>query len=374
MSEARLADAVARLDQHRELHLPLRRGDLLGRLAMRVLWRRQLKWQVETNLAARDAVASLRDLVLEQRGRVEHVAGAVEGGALASADALRHEIEVLRAADQNMMSGINQRLYAAIGSVRSELSDLRLRLAEKAEDSLDVGKRLAALEDGLRDLAAAAQDARVRHAQVDLFLDEVRAALPDAPDGAKLAALPDRADNLELAVVELLDGPEDRVREKRAVHLDDVRATGGPVFDAAPGRGEWLDILRTAQVPASGASANPAVVRRCAQSGLDVRHVDPLTALSEVEPRTLGAVTAFRFAERLAPGDLARFAALAARALRPGGVLVVETAADGDDFHLDPFAVRPVHPTYLRFLISAQGFADVCTEAGDGRYTVLARR
>ena len=51
------------------------------------------------------------------------------------------------------------------------------------------------------------------------------------------------------------------------------------------------------------------------------------------------------------------------RPLRISGVLIVETPHAGGpaakDFHLDPFATRPVHPDLLRFLVDAAGFATV---------------
>ena len=74
----------------------------------------------------------------------------------------------------------------------------------------------------------------------------------------------------------------------------------------------------------------------------------------------------------------------AANALQPGGVLIVETSAGDDanaaDFHLDPFAVRPVHADFLRFLAESAGFSRVETREVDpvaaqpGRYSMIAWR
>jgi hypothetical protein len=58
-------------------------------------------------------------------------------------------------------------------------------------------------------------------------------------------------------------------------------------------------------------------------------------------------------------------------------VLVVETpSVDSPDFHLDPYARRPVHPDLLRFLVDAAGFSHAETETPDqaGRYRLLAWR
>lgn len=338
MSDLRLADARARIEANRDLRLPLPARDLLGRIALRFLWRRGLKWQVEANLATRDAVDGVLDL-----------------GA-----ALRAELADVRHNEQNMLTGLNQRLYSAVGALRTELSDLRLRLADKAEHADEVRARLDRLEVELAGLIVSARATRLRHAQLDLFLDQQRpTATPAAAPPVQRGAL------LELALVELLDGPAEQVRGARGGYLSvlaDARAAG-PVFDPAPARGDWLDLLRGADIPARGASANPLVVRHCVGLGHDVLAADPSTALSELDGRSLGAVIAFRHVERLTPDQLARFVDLAAARLLPGGVLLVETpnpaGAVPGDFHLDPFARQPVHPMFLRFLVEAAGFGEV---------------
>ncbi|TWP52795.1 hypothetical protein FKR81_06605 [Lentzea tibetensis] len=345
MSEARLTDALVRLDQNKELRLPLRSRDLLGRLALKFLWRRQVKWQVETNNATRDGLDALRQLVHEL-----------------PREELANEVERLKQADQNIMAGLNQRLYAAVGSLRTDIGDLRLQLVDKGEHTADVERRLAVIEEQLAELTGAARDTRLRHAQVDLFLDQVRGR---GADGKKELNAPDRSDSLELPIAELLDGPAERVRTARAAYLPVVEGRG-PVFDVAPSRGEWLEVLREAGVPAAAASANPFVVKHNAELGFQLVEADPLDALARVDRRSLGAVTAFRFVERRDPATLSRFVDLAAQALRPGGVLLIESAAGGDDFHLDPFAQRPVHPTFLRFLAEAAGFGEVRIARQDG--------
>src|SRR5688500_14708750 len=142
MSEARLTDALVRLDQNKELRLPLRSRDLLGRLALRFLWRRQVKWQVETNNATRDAVDALSQLVHE-RHQIPR-------------EELANEVERLKQADQNIMAGLNQRLYAAVGSLRTDLGDLRLQLVDRGEHTAEVSRRLDAMEQQLLELTTAA--------------------------------------------------------------------------------------------------------------------------------------------------------------------------------------------------------------------------
>ncbi|WP_158879949.1 methyltransferase domain-containing protein [Amycolatopsis anabasis] len=375
MSETRVAHALSRLAEHYELHLPLRRTDVLGRLALRFLWRRHLKWQVETNLAVREALEGLEEARRTQQTGLDRIA---ERGDLVTHPQLAHEVALLKQSDQNLTAGLNQRLYAAIGRLQSQLSDLRLQLTEAAEKSDESQQRLKAAEEQLATLNSAARDVRSRHAQLDVFLDELRAGKTAAETANTVA---DRDSFLELAVSELLDGPADRVRADRATCLPVVteareKGATGPVLDLAPGRGEWLEVLRTAAVPHRAASVNSLVRRHSADLGLTIEDAEPLDALAGTPRRSLGAVTAFRYAERLDPAALARMVDAAAAALQPGGVLLVETPEAGDDFHLDPFARRPVHPAFLRFLAEAAGFANVAVRTGEpgGRYRLIAWR
>jgi hypothetical protein len=389
MSDARFAEALARLDENKQLRLPLRRGDILGRLALRFLWRRQIKWQVESNIATRDALSAvqettsarhnalnekLADTVVETRAAVS---GITDG--FATEDLLRGEIDSLRRSDQHMMAGLNQRLYAAIGSVRSEISDLRLRLADKQEDAATVETRLATIERDLTTLTSAARDTALRHARLDLFLDKARATTT-----VDIAAMPERSDFLEFAVASLLDGPVEQTRARRAEHLPlirDARAAGatGPALDMAPMRGEWLEVLRAAEIPFLAATLNKTAITQCAELGLTVVEDDAYAALVSAHRRSLGAVTAFRYAERQDPTQVAKFIDSVAVALQPGGVLVLETPMPGDGFHVDPFAVRPIHPTYARFLCEAAGFTKVeireipaAARAGVAHYCLIA--
>src|SRR5699024_5920595 len=99
---------------------------------------------------------------------------------------------------------------------------------------------------------------------------------------------------------------------------------------------------------------------------------------------SLRAVTAFRYVERLQSTDLAHFIDLAAAALHPGGVLLIEPPhpdnAGTAAIHLDPFGRNPVHPEFLRILTAASGFArtEVTTadrdNGGISRYTIRAWR
>lgn len=365
MSEVRLADALARLEEHHTLHLPLRKRDLLGRLALRFLWRRHVKWQMDVNLAARDAIKSIQELSVDQQTKLGAIVRSIgDGTGLVTSEQLNRELAELRKSDQSVTAGLNQRIYAAVGGLRGEISELRLQMATTQEESADTELRLKTIEGELARVASAAKDAAMRQAQLDLLTDQLQPYAGEQTD--IVAKIPDRAAFIEMATAALLDGPTEQARARRLPYLPLVEAARGDhetgkVFDMSPGRGEWLEALRTAGIPVDSASPNPYVVRHCATLGFELAEQDPLEALAGTDGRSLAAITAFRFVERIDTDSLARFVDLTATTLRPGGVLIIETPhvtrTAGEDFHLDPFARRPVHSDFLRFLVEAAGFA-----------------
>ena len=89
---------------------------------------------------------------------------------------------------------------------------------------------------------------------------------------------------------------------------------------------------------------------------------DLLEALERAPEASLGGVVSLHVIEHLPAAALPRLAALAWRALRPGGVLILETpnpmslVVGARNFWLDPTHQRPVHPLMLSFCLEQAGF------------------
>ncbi len=160
--------------------------------------------------------------------------------------------------------------------------------------------------------------------------------------------------------------PEDVSRKQRS-YLPFLAGAPGPVLDVGCGRGEFLDLLREAGLPASGVEVNPIGAAECRSRGLDVVEGDGLAFLAGRPGGSLGAVVALQVVEHWTPEGVFAFLREARRALAPGGLLVAETINTDSlsawkAFFLDPSHVRPVPPEALRFLAQAAGFADVRIE------------
>ena len=157
-------------------------------------------------------------------------------------------------------------------------------------------------------------------------------------------------------------GGEDEIRERM---LDYVGRFAGAsdVLDVGCGRGEFLELLRDHGITARGIDLNVEMVERCRAKGLDVTAADALTYLAGLADASLGGLIATQVVEHLQPDALMQFLELAARKLRPGAAIVLETinpssmSAFFESYIRDLTHVRPVHPDTLRYLLIANGFA-----------------
>ena len=141
-----------------------------------------------------------------------------------------------------------------------------------------------------------------------------------------------------------------------------------PVVDLGCGRGEFLELLREGGLAARGVEGNAQAVATCRDKGLDVAQGDLVDFLREQPAGSLGGVFAAQVAEHLSPAVLQAAVAEAHRALRPGGLLVLETVNPRSvigflEVYLRDLTHRtPLHPDTLSFLAAAQGFTDVRVE------------
>ncbi len=159
-------------------------------------------------------------------------------------------------------------------------------------------------------------------------------------------------------------GGEQEIRRRVRFHLPRLRGAA-PVLDLGCGRGEALALLQEEGVECRGVDSSAAMVRRCMKQGLQVEQAGLLEALASTAAGSLGGIVSFHVIEHLPPKAVDRLVHLAYAALRPGGLLLLETpnplsvAVTAGSFWLDPTHVRPVHPEMLRACYESAGFAGV---------------
>lgn len=126
-----------------------------------------------------------------------------------------------------------------------------------------------------------------------------------------------------------------------------------------------LELLRDRGVEAVGVDAASEMVALAQAKGLQAEHGDMFAWLAARPAGSLGGILCSHVVEHLWPADHMRLARLCAAALRPDGVLILETPnpksliAGSVNFSCDPTHLRPVFPETLAFMLEQVGFEDV---------------
>jgi O-antigen chain-terminating methyltransferase len=188
-------------------------------------------------------------------------------------------------------------------------------------------------------------------------------------DSGKTGTLPS---SFEFALQSHFRGSEQKTAMKLQTWLDAIggipdakRLRDGRWLDIGCGRGEWLRIITTAGIRATGIDASPAAIDHCRASNLTAETGDALTWLRHCPDASLAVITAFHVAEHLHTEALLSLVQLAARKLQLGGVLAIETPNPANlqmgahHFWNDPTHQRPVPVALLRFMFEYFGLSVV---------------
>ncbi|MGB5865326.1 MAG: class I SAM-dependent methyltransferase [Sulfitobacter sp.] len=134
-------------------------------------------------------------------------------------------------------------------------------------------------------------------------------------------------------------------------------------LDLGCGRGEWLGYLTDLGFQPRGVDLDEGMLGVARASGVDVENADALATLRAVPDGKLAVVSAFHLIEHL-PFDMVReILNEARRALRPGGIVILETPNPENplvglvNFHLDPTHLKPVPAPLAGFAADHAGFA-----------------
>jgi O-antigen chain-terminating methyltransferase len=269
------------------------------------------------------------------------------------------------------------RLHARLRDVVSAL----IRYAQRLQPMVDARDRVAttaattraelileSFDRRLESLARRVEGLLALRDRVETVSEEVRAlrgTVTSAADAAPAIVAPRVADEAVYAAFEnRFRGSRDEVRARLLPYVDLFRHRA-PVVDLGCGRGEFLELLREAGIAARGVEASAHVARECRQRGLEVAEGDLLAYLAAQPEGSLGGVFAAQVAEHLPPAVLQRMLRESHRALRSGGLLLLETvnprSVTGflEVYIRDLTHERPLHPETLSFLAAAAGFTEV---------------
>ncbi len=240
------------------------------------------------------------------------------------------------------------------------------RQAQFAQSVEATHQAQAKIESDLRDRNDEFQAMRMRLLRAERQLRRIGVV----ENGSAAAVLPEpSAPPLATAEIDYA-GFEDTLRNSETIKSKQRSyltyfTGGGPVVDVGCGRGEFLELMREAGIEARGLDLDLDMTLLCKEKGLDVVHCDALAYLADVPDDSLGGIFSAQVIEHLSSAQLNALIAMAARKLKPGGSVVLETLNPESLFvhykwfWMDPSHVRLVHPQTLQFLLESAGFAQV---------------
>ncbi len=162
-------------------------------------------------------------------------------------------------------------------------------------------------------------------------------------------------------------GSDEEIQRSQASYVTYFPPSSDPgvIVDIGCGRGEMMELLKKEGHEVLGIDTDPRMVRFCESRGLTALVDDGNHYLAGLAEGELKGIFCAQVVEHMTTHRLEQFIRLSWRALRPSGVLVIETInprssfALGNHFYADTTHVRPVHPETLRFLCEQFGFASV---------------
>jgi len=182
-------------------------------------------------------------------------------------------------------------------------------------------------------------------------------------------------DALYRSFADAVGGSEDEIRQHRRLFVPLAKqasaATNGmPLLDVGCGRGEFLDLLASAGVPAIGVDTSMSMGGRLRGAGLDVRTADANTFLRTIGTGELSSVAAFNVIEHMQPDYFLDLLRLVGEKVAAGGAAILHTSNPTCVFEMGVFwsdltHVRPYHPTTVSVLLAQFGFVDLETHYYD---------
>ena len=159
-------------------------------------------------------------------------------------------------------------------------------------------------------------------------------------------------------------GEEDYVKSGQRFYVP-YFAGRKEVLDIGCGRGEFLDLMREAGVPARGIDLSAESVELCRRKGLQAEVADLFTYLDGLADASLDGIFSAQVVEHLPPNRLPEMIRLAAQKLGRGGVIAIETpnpqclAIFATHFYLDPTHARPIPDALLSFYMEENGIGHI---------------
>ena len=259
--------------------------------------------------------------------------------------------------DTERQKNFNVVLLELLGDIRRDAAAIRSDLRADVEAvQKTAGEALAAESARLHSLvliAAKRNDALI--AALDQKIETLAVRIRDVVNPVVTP------DTLYRRLEDALRGSEAEVRADVA-HYVRLAGEHQPALDVGCGRGEFLVACKEAGVSARGVDLNERSVADLQARGFDVALAGIPECFGSVGDASLGSILAMHVVEHLPVEAFFALFREAARVLRPGGLLMIETpnaesiAITASDFWRDPTHLAPRHVAALTVLAREHGF------------------
>ncbi len=325
-------------------------------------WRRTAAEQQQTLLRRAESVesaANTRLVALETAWRSTELSWQRLRDQWSSAEA--SQAAAFTAWEQRF-AAVREAVAESLQQVRRDFEQSQLRLHGDYRVSLD--QAASGIQQQLwSDLARVQDELRGGFAQELRQIRQRTLLVPALQTVPPLGSPPEPVTDW-LLFAEKFRGSEDSVRQRFAPYVAQF-AGRGPVLDLGCGRGEFLQLLQQAGIPATGIDSSGPCVALCRGKGLAAEQADLFTYLELLPDASLGGIFCAQVIEHLPPALVPRLVQLAAAKLAPGSPIIFETPNPGclaifaTHFFLDPTHVRPVPPPLMQFYLEEAGFTSI---------------
>ncbi len=274
----------------------------------------------------------------------------------------QNEIQFLRSV-ADLQGGFQHRATLMDANYRDAMRGQHAQyLAALDHSTLDIQKRLWADLERIRleyerlifsELRTIRQRAEVRGAAPPPAAPEAQREQGDSPPPFDYGRFAER-----------FRGSEDYVKSGQQFYLPYFAACKN-VLDIGCGRGEFLEMMRAANVPAKGIDLSEESVAICRHKGLEAEIADLFDYLAGLPEASLDGIFCSQVVEHLPPARLPEMIKLCATRLTRNGVIALETpnpeclAIFATHFYLDPTHHRPVPHPLLAFYLEEFGVGNI---------------
>lgn len=296
-------------------------------------------------------------------------------------DEMRHQVHQNLEAkvDRTELDEINHRFDSKADIQLIENWNVRLETRADTEqlaklaDSIDINERktVASINEIRRQVIDHKRNIIDQQRRLGLLLEEARKHLakPNNPERIKrLVAEEDHLlDAFYVSFEDCFRGTREDIKQRMEIYLPIIKEIqigheDAPILDIGCGRGEWLELLKTEGLMASGVDLNRIMVEQCRELGLEIIEADALDYLRNLKSNSLGAVTGMHIIEHIPFKRLIALLDEVIRILKPGGVAIFETPNPENlitgacNFYYDPTHLNPLPPDSMRFVMEIRGF------------------